>query len=281
MFHDTHPLCKLFTRYDDQLITDDLIGHWVGTDFSEPGTTWENRITDGKHLYLINGITHTPPAGPNEAGFFTSDGVDDYIGAAVGPYAAPAFKINNGASFTICMWVNCNLLPNTSDHHFVTTGIVTYSPIVTNGLQFGTGASGNLAMSYVSKSSFLDGHSFPTSTQLGQQRWYMISVVNNATAVAQDPAGERCYFFKNGLYCPVSDSVSSVGSEMTTRDWENDIEDSLTGTTAVEFGRKHNGSSYEYTASNTHFSDILVYDRALAHSEIISNFNAKKGSFGY
>lgn len=290
MFHEIHPLCKLpvANLYDDQLITRGLVGHWDAGDFSEPGTTWENRITDGKHLYLINGTQHTPSAGPNDVAFFTCDGTDDYIGAAVGAYAAPAFTLDNAQGFTICFWVNVTLLPHTDRHHFLTTGIITGSPVVTNGLQLGLGVSGNLMISYFSQGQTLvEFMTFPVSTSLGlldsagETKWYMISVVKNDIETNIDPAGERCYFFRNDLYCPISDNNPVSTDQYTTEGWERDIEEALVGTTAIEFGRMHNGNGYYYTAEGTAFSKIMIYDRDLLHSEIISNFNATKGKFRY
>jgi len=250
-----------------------MIGHWEDEDFSPEGTTWENRITDGRHLYLINGTQFTPPIGALHNGFFTFDGSDDYIGAPTGPYAAPSFKLNNSASFTICMWVQAESLPNTSNHHFLSTGIITYSPIVTNGLQVGTGGSGQIMASFMRlPGTFVDGHSFPFLTQLGPSVWHMISVVNDAS-------GERCSFFKDTLYCPISNNIVTSTAELTTDEWEEVIEEGISGTTTVEFGRKHDGSQYEVTASSTHLSSVYIYDRALTHSEIISNYNATKGGF--
>ena len=286
MFHEIHPLCKLSVAniYGDTLLhshTDGCVGYWDASNslsYGGSGTTWNNlnaatsKSPYNRHLTLVNGTSFLLGAG-SEPAQFVCDGSDDYIGAAAGGYGAPAFQINNSQSYTICFWVKM-ALAEISEHHFLTTGNANEEDSNFNGLQFGAAIGGSLEASFMKDGTdWVDGHEFPNGTRIGN-KWQMLSFVHNCDLLSPDV--NRSYFFSNARYCPIDE-----GDEEQTLDWEESINGALAGITAPEFGRTHNVNEYEYTPGDTAFSLILIYDRTLLHSEIISNFNATKGDFGY
>jgi hypothetical protein len=212
-------------------------------------------ITDLTKNRVVGTLTNGPTY---SAGAITTDGVNDYINC--GNYANANFGTSN---FTINMWIKTTsttggtiLAKSTGDSANVSYGWLIYLNAAIGQIGFATAtAAGAFSTSgnYIIRTS---------GASVNNGAWKMVTVV-------ADRSLANVSIYINGVLQTLTTWISATASLATVGN--------ITNSQVLCIG---NESDFNVPANAT-FSLVQLYNKALTLNEILQNFNATKGRFGF
>jgi len=243
------------------IITNGLVLHLDVTNrksYPGSGNVWLDRSGYGNNFTLLN----TPTFEDSQAdGLRLNPTQKEY--ATLNISSISSLKVENflGNSHTMSIWVNLSTQsPTATDATEVIQGLIVW-PGYHNGLTMS--ATEILWALYQASNTSVLFLSIPFTAPINQ--WFNISV----TALKSVP-DTLITFYINGVYVNsayrtfTSYTTSSVGLPANT----------------LNIGAARDNNQYNWLLNNGKIGNVVLYNRALAASEILQNYNATKSRFG-
>ena len=212
------------------------------TSYPGTGTTWTDLSVNGNNGTLINGVSY----GSSNGGGLTFDGVNDYV------ITSNNLGISGDSAVSISTWVKLIELGSGS-YGFRTISM--FGNVYSSGGGMGIMHRGNGTLSV----AFYQGLA---ATSLGgiiaANNWYNITITKSPGAVGV----ETTKMYVNGVAQTLTFNTSITPNFANTK--------AYIGTDVA------NEISNNMVIGNT-----LIYSKALTSTEVVQNFDATKGRFGY
>jgi hypothetical protein len=206
------------------------------------GTVWTDLSSSSNNMSLVNGASYDPS---NRSSIFF-DGVNDYAGKSS--------AMNTGQNFTVSVWMYATLLGSTR------TSLVanSYNYSSGNGWFFCTNAGG------VPNSFFLSiGNDSPV--KVSSANILTLNTWNYLTAVIRN-GGQYIDLYKNGVL--ISGASTDFGARTITYNYAN-----------FSIGFRDPGGTLDPFKGN--IGSTQIYNQALTAADILANYNATKGRYGF
>ena len=206
------------------------------------GTVWTDLSGSSNNMSLINGASYDP----SNRNSILFDGVNDYAGKSS--------AMNTGQNFTVSVWMYATLLGSTR------TSLVanSYNYSSGNGWFFCTNAGG------ASNSFFLSiGNDSPV--KVSSANILTLNTWNYLTAVVRS-GGQYIDLYKNGVL--ISGASTDLGASTITYNYAN-----------FSIGFRDPGGTLDPFKGN--IGSTQIYNQALTAADILANYNATKGRYGF
>jgi hypothetical protein len=213
------------------------------------GTSWNDLTGNLENGSLVNSPTFASLSNGN--GYFTFDGIDEYVDFGV------ANPINGLSSVSFCAWV---YLTSNSNSLFFTKYNSSITPRVQNYVGVIAGGSSPTMTSVFGSNDFTTWTS-STAVPLNQWNHFVYSVSNPGSSVT---------FYLNGQTISNSSANTGIGSGSSISA-ENSVSWLISRVTNIS------GVPVYYANS---ISSLYVYNRAITASEVLQNYTAGRYRFG-
>jgi hypothetical protein len=268
-------------------------------DDSNGGEIYGNLVAGGEDLCLIN--MDTVPAGESgapdfegptttTAGYMVGDGSDNYLGQCAGAYADD-LSLNASDDFTLNVWVQVGPSPvgYVCPEQEGYIGVGAMNDYTNGGCAVGVMADG-VGGGTPQRIAFFVGDPmkfgypvFSARRSIGQTletyKWYMISLVKETgrPIFGGGAVFDRITLYVNGIYQRLIPGTACIagtqhGGEMVP----SGVIGGTQSVTVMALMQEYSGMKSITHASNGGFGHILIYNRALKHSELRQNYLALK-----
>ena len=286
----------------NKVISKNLIGNWDPNnlacyDGDVGGTSYDNLVDGGENLCLVNMDTSpkstdfSPPVTtrPSYPAYFNGDGSDNYMANCYGDeYSSDNFEIDADEDFTLSVWVDPAKVNAHGTWEEVFIGVGPVNDNTDGGLGVGIIESASDG-AWATIASFipdidLGGYGSYTGRRavvgeegyIRRNKWYQLSLVKQSYNAAFD----RVTLYLNGVYQRVpagSYAGTDHHGEMVPAGYIGGDQQLYVMGMWQTYG---GGGAIGPAASlGTSFGHILVYQKALTHSELRQNYLAQKGVY--